>query len=91
MLLSRVGGLTHGRTELTVSFGDDPGQRQVSDMQGQWNPDAWGGSMAEMLNALEEGREPETSGVDNLDSIRVTNAAVESSKTGRPVELRSVT
>ena len=87
MLLSRVGGLTHGRTELTVSFGGDPGQRQVFDMQGQWNPDAWGGSMAEMLNALEEGREPETSGVDNLDSIRVTNAAVESSKTGWPVEI----
>ena len=89
MLLSRVGGLTHGRTELTVSPGDDPGQRQVFDIEGQWNPDAWGGSMAEMMNALAEGREPDTSGVDNLNSIRVTDAAVESSKMGRPVEIRS--
>ena len=89
MLLSRVGGLTAGRTELIASFADDPEQRQVFDIQGQWNPDAWGGSMAEMLNALAEDRQPETSGVDNLDSIRVTNAAVESYKTGQPVELRS--
>ncbi len=89
MLLSRVGGLTAGRTELIVSFADDPEQRQVFDIQGQWNPDAWGGSMAEMLNALAEDRQPETSGVDNLDSIRLTNTAVESYKTGQPVELRS--
>ena len=43
--------------------------------------------MGEMLRAMEEGREPECTGRDNLDSIRMAVAAVESSSSGESVEL----
>ena len=86
-LITRSGNIKDGHTEIVVSFRDDPETKQVFSIQGSWVPDAWGGSMAEMLNALAEGREPETSGRDNLNSIRVTNAAVESYKTGLTIEL----
>lgn len=43
--------------------------------------------MGEMLRALAEGREPATSGRDNLNTIQIAYAAVESSNLGRTVEL----
>ena len=39
-----------------------------------WFPDAFQGTMADLLCALEEGREPETSGRDNLDTIALVEA-----------------
>ena len=45
--------------------------------------------MGEMQRALATGVEPQVSGRDNLNSIRITNAAVESSKTGQTVEIPS--
>lgn len=81
------GSACASQTELVVSFKDCPEYRQVFAVQGRWFPDAFGGSMGEMLRALAEGREPMTSGRDNLDSIRIAYAAVESSNTGRTVEL----
>lgn len=56
-------------------------------IKGSWFPDAFAGSMAEMIGALKEGREPQTSGRDNLDTIRMALAAVESSESGRAVSL----
>ena len=85
--IARYGSLRDGRTELTLSFKEDPDQRQVFHIQGGWFPDAWGGTMAEMQRALAAGIEPQASGQDNLNSIRITDAAVESSKTGRTVEI----
>ncbi len=81
------GSACASQTELVVSFTDNPEQRQVWSIQGRWSPDAFGGSMGEMLRALAEGREPATSGRDNLNTIRIAFAAVESSNTGRTVEL----
>ena len=46
--------------------------------------------MGEMLTALAEGREPEASGRDNLDSIRVTTAGAESYKSGLAVDVSEV-
>jgi hypothetical protein len=43
--------------------------------------------MGEMMTALTEQREPQTSGRDNLNSIRIAYAAVESSTTGEAVAL----
>jgi predicted dehydrogenase len=85
--IARHGPLRDGRTELTISFKEDPDQRQVFHIHGSWFPDAWGGTMGEMQRALAAGVEPQVSGRDNLNSIRITNAAVESSKTGQTVEI----
>ena len=39
-----------------------------------WFPDAFAGTMGDLLGAIEEGREPETSGEDNLDTIALVEA-----------------
>ena len=78
-------GVGGGRAQLTVSFKGSLEHRQVFDIPA--SSDAFGGCMGEMLRALAEGREPEASGRDNLNSVRMTHAAVESSKTGRTVEI----
>lgn len=81
------GSAVASQTELAVSFKDAREHRQVFAIQGRWFPDAFGGSMAELLCALAEGRAPQTSGEDNLHSVRIAYAAVESSQTGRTVDL----
>ena len=43
-----------------------PERKVTFPIRGQWFPDAFGGSMGEMMTALTEGREPQTSGRDNL-------------------------
>ena len=57
---------------------------------GRWFPDAFGGSMGELMQALAERREPETSGRDNLNTLRIAYAAVESSETGQAVSLAEI-
>ena len=44
----------------------------------------------EFLSAITEQREPECSGRDNLSTMSMTFAAVESAKTGRPVKIESL-
>ena len=88
--IARYGSLRDGRTELSIAFKDRPDQRDVILIEGSWAVEAWGGTMGEMLTALAESRTPEASGRDNLDSIRMTNAGVESYKSGLAVEVSEV-
>lgn len=81
------GSLVASHSELTVAFRDDPHRKESFALQGRWFPDAFGGSMGELMSAVAEGREPQTSGRDNLNSIRIAYAAVESSESGRVVDL----
>lgn len=74
-------------SELVLSLKDEPEVLRTFPIQGRWFPDAFGGSMGELMRALNENREPLTSGEDNLKSIRIAYAAVESAATGRAVEL----
>jgi len=80
------GSLVASQSELTISFRDNPRQKQVFAIQGSWFPDAFGGSMGELMSAVAAGREPETSGRDNLRSVRIAYAAVRSAETGQVVE-----
>ncbi|MCY3913249.1 MAG: Gfo/Idh/MocA family oxidoreductase [Chloroflexi bacterium] len=70
-----------------ISRRDAPDSRVRFPVEGRWFPDAFGGSMAEMMTAVTEGREPQTSGRDNLKSINIAFAAVRSSEEGRTVRL----
>ncbi len=70
-----------------VSRKDAPDRRVRFPIEGRWFPDAFGGSMAEMMTAVTEGREPLTSGRDNLKSIKIAFAAVRSSEEVRTVRL----
>ena len=74
-------------TELTVAFKDDPHHKHTYQIEGSWFPDAFGGSMGELMRALNENREPLTSGRDNLNSIKIAYAAVQSSESGESVAL----
>ena len=52
-----------------------------------WFPDAFVGPMAQLLCALEEGREPEISGRDNLQTMALVDACYVSAREHRAVEL----
>lgn len=81
------GSLCASQSELVLARKDAPHQKQVFAIQGRWFPDAFGGSMGEMMTAVAEGRPPLTSGRDNLKTLRIALAAVESSESGRAVEI----
>lgn len=52
-------------------------------LKGAWFPDGMAGAMGELLCAIEEKREPENSAANNLRSIALCFAALESSRSGR--------
>ena len=81
------GSIRASHSEIVVSRADEPHRTHIFKVQGRWFPDAFGGSMGEMMRALSEKREPETSGRDNLNSIKMAEAAVKSSETGEAVAL----
>jgi predicted dehydrogenase len=55
-----------------------------------WFPDAFAGPMADLLRALEEGREPETSGEENLGTMALVDAAYQSAKDHRAVAIDEI-
>ena len=55
------------------------------DLEGSWFPDGFHGSMAELLCAIEENREPLNSARENLRSLALCIGAVQSAHTGQAV------
>lgn len=55
-----------------------------------WFPDAFTGTMAQLLCAIEQGREPEISGRDNLDTLALCEAVLLSAREHRAVTLEEV-
>jgi predicted dehydrogenase len=55
-----------------------------------WFPDAFAGTMAQLLCALEDNSEPEISGLDNLKTMAIVDAAYRSAREHRAVELEEV-
>jgi predicted dehydrogenase len=56
-------------------------------LEGQWFNDGFRGAMGELLCAVEEGREPLNGARENLRSLALAFAAIESARTGREVEV----
>jgi predicted dehydrogenase len=52
-------------------------------LAGSWFPDGFRGTMAELLRAIEEDREPSNSARDNLNSVALCFAACRSAATGK--------
>ena len=63
----------------------------MPDLRGSWNPQGWMGAMGELQSAVEDGRQPDNSGHDNLASLKLCFAAVESADSGEPVTVGEVT
>jgi predicted dehydrogenase len=55
-----------------------------------WFPDAFTGTMAQLLCALEDGTEPEISGRDNLKTMALVDACYRSTEEHRAVELAEI-
>lgn len=55
-----------------------------------WFPDAFVGTMAQLLCAIEEGREPEISGRDNLKTVALVDAAYRSVAEHRAVAIEEI-
>ena len=51
-----------------------------------WFPDAFAGTMAQLLCALEEDSEPEIGGADNLKTMALVEACYESAREHRAIE-----
>lgn len=56
-----------------------------------WFPDAFVGTMAQLLCALEDNTEPEIGGADNLKTMALVEACYLSAKEHRAVEIREIT
>ncbi|MEQ8658284.1 MAG: Gfo/Idh/MocA family oxidoreductase [Hyphomicrobiales bacterium] len=59
-------------------------------LEGQWFNDGFRGAMGELLCAIEDDREPSNGAAENLRSLAMAFAAVESRKTGKEVAIGSV-
>ena len=53
-----------------------------------WFPDAFVGTMAQLLSALEDGTEPEISGRDNLETIALCEAVFAAATQHRATAVR---
>lgn len=56
-------------------------------LPGSWFPDAFAGTMGELLRAIEKGVEPSNSGADNLKTMALVDAAYKSAKEKRAISL----
>jgi predicted dehydrogenase len=54
-----------------------------------WFPDAFIGTMSQLLIAIENGTEPAISGRDNLKTLGLVDAGYQSAKEHRAIDLRS--
>jgi predicted dehydrogenase len=75
----------HQRVELTTASGVARPR-----LQGAWFPDGFHGTMAELLSAIAENREPTNSARNNIASLALCFAAVASAERGEPVVPGSV-
>jgi predicted dehydrogenase len=55
-----------------------------------WFPDAFAGTMSQLLIALETGKEPAISGRDNLNTMALVDAAYVSAREGRSVTIAEI-
>lgn len=83
------------------SDGPDLGQQSVTlttaagiarpRLQGTWFNDGFRGAMGALLVAIEDGTEPANGAEENLDSLALAFAAIQSRRTGQPVEVGMAT
>ncbi|HTV53559.1 MAG TPA: Gfo/Idh/MocA family oxidoreductase [Terriglobia bacterium] len=77
------------RVPSTIDFTtrQEPGCWFSPRWQEVWFPDAFQGTMGELLSSIEENREPAISGRDNLKTLRLVDACYRSFEQRRPIEL----
>jgi predicted dehydrogenase len=71
----------------SIAYVSRDGSECTRTFEERWIPDAFAGPMAELQLSIEEGREPMTSGRDNLRTLALVEAAYRSAAQGRRIEL----
>jgi predicted dehydrogenase len=69
--------------EQSVTLYTDEGYA-TPELEGAWFPDGFHGAMAELLSAVEESRRPANDAADNLETMALTFAAIESADDHEP-------
>jgi len=76
----------HGRSDtLKFTSRSASGRNFSTTLPGRWIPDAFYGPMATLMEAIQTGGEPVTSGADNLGTLRVVEASYRSMAERRSV------
>jgi predicted dehydrogenase len=70
---------------IKVGIREKPVTWIIPSLLGTWIPDAFQFSMGELMSAIKHNTEPETSGADNLSTLGIIHAALESASSGRAV------
>jgi predicted dehydrogenase len=55
-----------------------------------WFPDAFSGTMGELLDSVARGRKPAINGRDNLDTVALVDACYRSLEEHRPVRIEEI-
>lgn len=82
-----------GLGDQTVTVYQDGNEPMRPTLVGSWFPTGFHGTMGELLCAIEENREPSNSAANNLTSLALCFAAIQSSRDGkayRPGEVRGI-
>ena len=89
----RLAGLdpNHSPSTLTFTSSAQPNVWITPRWSEAWFPDAFQGPMAELMNAIATGSEPETNGEDNLKTMALVEAGYRSLKERRSVMVSEIT
>ena len=76
----------HGRVDtLEYQANAEPREWHAASLSTRWIPDAFIGPVASLIEAIQTGGEPLTSGADNLKTLQLVHAAYRSAADGRAV------
>lgn len=75
---------------LTFTTTSNPGIWITPRWREVWFPDAFQGPMADLMDAIARGRQPESSGADNLGTMAIIEAGYRSIHEHRPVEISEI-
>lgn len=77
----------HGKEDTIAIYTTPNNQWHKPILEGRWFPDAFMGTMGELMFAIENKREARNSIKDGIDTIKMVSACVQSIKENRPVFL----
>ncbi|MEP7243536.1 MAG: Gfo/Idh/MocA family oxidoreductase, partial [Gammaproteobacteria bacterium] len=90
ILVGEIGWPHNRKSTLRYELRAKPGVWHELHFSRSWFPDAFSGTMGELMSAIEQSRVPFNSGADNLQTMRTVFAAYRSVEAGRSVSLAEI-
>lgn len=73
-----------------ITLATKKGKAVTAPFTGEWFPEGFHGSMAELLSSIEQNRAPSNNALNNLEGLSICFAAVASSESGKPESVSKV-